>query len=104
MNNVVLFPRQKKDSPPNTIEELYENVAGTRKEHIEYLLDDVLSFVFQRCYEEGFDLGQEECLKTTALIVDTMRAGLYSTVGIPHPLHASAEIIYKDEVAAPTES
>lgn len=97
MSNVVLFPKQKKDTPPLTIEQLYENVEGTRREHIEFLLDEVLSFVFQRCYEEGFDLGQDECLKTTGLVVESFRAGLYNTVGITHPLHQVAETLFVEE-------
>lgn len=94
MSNVVLFPRHKKDTPPTTIEEIYENAVETRKEHIEYVLDDVLAFVFQRCYEEGFNLGHEDCVKTTSMIVETMRSGLYKTVGIPHPMHDLSENMF----------
>ena len=94
MSNIVLFPKQKKDSPPMTIEQLYESVEGTRREQIEYLIDDVLSFVFQRCYEEGFDLGQDKCLKTTGLVVESFRAGLYNTISMEHPLHKVAETLF----------
>jgi flagellar biosynthesis/type III secretory pathway protein FliH len=97
MSNVVIFPKQKKDAPPTTIEEIYENVAEARKEHIEILLDDVLAFAFQRCYEEGFNLGNDDCLKSTALLVESFRAGLYNTVGIPHPLHTAAETMFIEE-------
>jgi hypothetical protein len=97
MSNVVIFPKQKKDTPPLTIEQLYENVEGARKEHIEFLLDEVLSFVFQRCYEEGFDLGADECLKTTGLVVESLRAGLYNTVSIPHALHQVADTLFIEE-------
>lgn len=98
MSNVVLFPKQKKDTPPLTIEQLYENVEGTRREHIEFMLDEVLSFVFQRCYEEGFDLGGDHCMKTTALVVESLRAGLYNTVGIQHPLHQVAETLFVEDI------
>lgn len=98
MSNVVIFPKQKKDAPPITMEEIYENVAEARREHIEFLLDDVLAFAFQRCYEEGFNLGNDDCLKSTALLVESFRAGLYNTVGIPHPLHTTAETIFVEEV------
>ncbi len=97
MSNVVIFPKQKRDTPPQTIEELYENVEGTRKEHIEFLLDDVLAFVFQRCYDEGFDLGQDECMKSTALLVESFRAGLYNTVGIQHPLQHVADSVFVED-------
>jgi len=94
MSNVIAFPRQKRDSPPQTMEELLENVESTRKEHIEYIMDEALTFVFGRVYDEGFDLGNEECLKTTALLVEAFRSAMYKTVGINHPFHAMAESVF----------
>lgn len=97
MSNIIAFPRGKKDSPPITMEELNAKVSETRREHIEYLLDETLSFVFSRCYDEGFDLGQEECVKSTALIVEALRAGLLNTVGIEHPLHDVADMMFVED-------
>lgn len=94
MSNVIVFPKGKRDTPPQSMEELLENVEFTRKEHIEYVMDEVLSFVFSRVYEDGFDLGAEECLKTTALLVESMRSALYKTVGIEHAFHAMAEDVF----------
>lgn len=91
MTNVIAFPKAKRDTPPQSMEELLENVESTRKEHIEYLMDETLSFLFQRVYEEGFDLGADECFKTTACLVEATRAALYKTAGIHHPLHDFAE-------------
>ena len=97
MSNVIAFPKAKKDSPPITMAELEAKVSETRREHIEFLLDETLSFVFSRCYDEGFDLGQEDCIKTTALVVESLRAGLLNTVGIQHPLHDVAEMMFVEE-------
>lgn len=99
-NNVVLFPKAKRGTPPQTLEELIENVSEARKEHIEFVIDEALSFVFGRCYDEGFDLNQDHCLKTTALIVESLRAGLYMAVNLNHPLHAAAEgmFVMEDEL------
>lgn len=91
MSNVVVFPKGKKDTPPCTIEEVYENVELARREHIEVLLDDVMPFVFQRCYEEGFDLSSEECIKSTGLFLDVFRSSLYKCAGMEHPLHQAAD-------------
>ncbi len=94
MSNVIAFPRQKRDSPPQTMAELLENVESTRKEHIEYIMDEALTFVFGRVYDEGFDLGNEECIKTTALLVESFRSAMYKTVGINHPFHDMAESVF----------
>ena len=100
-NNVVLFPKAKRGTPPQTLEELIENVSEARKEHIEFVIDESLAYVFGRCYEEGFDLNQDHCLKTTALIVEALRAGLYMTVHLDHPLHAPAESMFVMENELP---
>jgi len=94
MNNVIAFPRQKRDSPPQTMEELLENVESTRKEHIEYVMDETLSYVFSSAYEQGFDLGDESCLKTTALLVESLRSAMYKCVGINHAFHDMADSVF----------
>lgn len=91
MTNVIAFPKGKRDTPPQSMEELLENVETTRKEHIEYIMDETLAVFFQRAYDEGFDLGADECFKTTACLVEAARAALYKTAGIYHPLHDFAE-------------
>lgn len=94
MTNVIAFPKAKRDSPPQTMEELLENVESTRKEHIEFVLDEILSFVFTRAYDEGFDLGNEDNIKPTALLVEAFRSAMYNTVGIYHAFHPMAESIF----------
>lgn len=101
MTNVIAFPGSKRKTPPQTMEELLESVEETRREHIEYLIDDILPFVFQRCLDEGFDLGTDDCLKSTALLVESFRAALYNTAGIEHNLHSVAEQCFKLEEVEP---
>lgn len=94
MSNVIAFPKAKRDTPPQSMEELLENVEFTRREHVEYVMDEVLSFAFSRVYDEGFDLGSEDCLKTTALLVESFRSALYKTVGLDHPFHIMADDVF----------
>jgi len=96
-DNVVIFPKAKRGTPPQTMEELLETVETTRKEHAEFLMDDILSFVFSRCFEEGFDLNQDHCLKSTALLVESFRSALYGAAGVEHPLHDVAESMFISE-------
>ena len=97
MSNVIIFPKAKRDTPPLTMEQLLENVEGTRKEHVEFLIDDLMSFVFQRSYEEGFDMGSDESIKQTALLVESFRAALYKVAGIAHPLHTVADTMFVED-------
>ena len=92
--NVIQFPKLKRNTPPQSIEELNKNIEETRKEHVEYVIDETMSFAFQRAFDEGFDLGQDDCFKTTAMLVEAYRAALYRSVGIEHPLQDFAETAF----------
>ena len=99
-NNVIVFPKAKKGAPANNIEEILESVEMARREHVEFLIDETLSMVFSRCYQEGFNLTEDHCIKTTALVVESLRAALYNTAGIGHSLHDVAEQLFTDEAEA----
>ena len=104
MNNVILFPRAKKGAPANSIDEILENVEQARREQVELLIDDTLSFVFSRCYAEGFDLTEDRCVKTTALVVESLRAALYNTCNIKHSLHDVAGQLFVNEAEAQAQT
>jgi len=102
MTNVVKFPKQKKNSPPQSMEELLEGVEETRKEHVEFLLDEILSNSFRILYEEGFDLGKDECVNSTAFMIEAFKAAIYRSVGIEHTLQEIADqvtLVTEDETS-----
>jgi hypothetical protein len=96
-DNVVVFPRANRDIPPQSIEEIHEKRKAVKKEHIEVVLDDVMSNIFYQMHEEGFDLADEDCIKTTAMLIETMRAAMYKAVDFNHPLHDLANSMFKYE-------
>lgn len=104
MNNVIVFPKAKKGAPANSIDEILENVEMARREQIEMLIDDTLSFVFSRCYQEGFDLTEDRCIKTTALVVESLRAALYNTCSLKHSLHVVANQLFLSEAEAQAQT
>lgn len=104
MNNVIVFPKAKKGAPANSIDEILENMETVRKEQVEMLIDDTLSYVFSRCYQEGFDLSADHCVKPTAMVVEAMRAALYKTAGMSHGLHDTAEQLFIDESQAAVQA
>lgn len=93
-DNVVVFPKQKKGSAPLTMEEVYQAALENRKDHIEYLIDEVLSDAFIYVREAGFDMGEEKCTKTTAMVIESLRSALYQSAGIFHPLQPVAEMMF----------
>jgi len=68
------------------MDEVIESVIATRKEHVEIFLETVLPFVFSNAADYGFDLSKEECSKPAALFIEALKASLYSTCDIDHPL------------------
>jgi hypothetical protein len=52
------------------------------------------------CYTEGFDLHQEHCAKSTAMVVEVLRSALYNTLQIQHPLQDVADSIFQSEEEA----
>lgn len=93
-SNVVFFPKTKKNAPAQSMAELIESVEGVKKEHIEFLIDDTMGMVFTRLYEEGFDLTQEHCTKSTALLIESFRAALFRSVGMEHPLQNMSDSMF----------
>lgn len=104
MSNIIVFPKAKKGAPANSIDEILENVEMARREQIEFLIDETLSPLFSQCYQQGFDLTEDRCVKTTALVVESLRAALYNTAGIQHSLHDVAEKLFLSEAEAQAQT
>lgn len=80
MTNVIMFPKSKLNCPPSNMEELLDNVETARKEHIEYVIDEAMGFLFNMLYDQGFDLSTDECAKSTAHIMESLRSAMFKSV------------------------
>jgi hypothetical protein len=47
-DNVVLFPNRRRGAPPQSLEEVLENVETARKEHIEFIVDEISAAIWSR--------------------------------------------------------
>jgi hypothetical protein len=112
MTNVILFPKSKLKTPPQTVDEFNESleainteIVTLRKDYIEELIDDTMQDIFANFASEGFDLCDESCIRTTSMLIETLRAAVYKSVNIDHPLHAVAEthFLYPEELEAQKE-
>lgn len=95
MTNVIPFPKGKNNAPPQSVEETMASVESNRREVIDYLVDDCCAFIFNRLYDEGFDLADDDCTKQTALVVESLKSALLATVNIHHPLQELSEKIFQ---------
>jgi hypothetical protein len=107
MNNVIHFPKGKRNSLPQTIEEVIETVENTRREHIEMFMSMMIPFIFQKACDEGFDVSQESCIKTNTFFVESLNAMLCKAAGMYHPIHLVVDDIADgllDDEDEPTET
>lgn len=93
-DNVIAFPKGKRNAPPQSIEEVLDSMEAIRRDHIDFLVDECCSFIFGRMLDEGFDLGAEDITKNTIMMVEAIKAALCASCGINHPLHEVADSVF----------
>jgi hypothetical protein len=87
-DNVVVFPKQKLNTPPQSLDEMITNIESFRKDHIENSIAQILPVVFVRMAEEGFDLTlEDDYIKDSAMIIEAVRSAMYRIMGFDHKLH-----------------
>lgn len=87
MSNVIKFPKGKLNTPPQSMEELISSVEDTRKEHISYILDDIIPSLMQMLSFQGFHLDSEECEHTNVFMFEALESALYKAAGLEHWMH-----------------
>jgi hypothetical protein len=100
MGQVIKFPKDKINSPPQNFEEVMAAIENSRKDHIEAFLDTYMPILFQSAYNEGFDLTQDKCNEINSLFVESFRAALLQSVDLDHHLVEFA----KDSIALYNQS
>lgn len=93
-DNVIPFPKYKKNTPPQTIEELIESIEVVRKEHIEYIIDETVGTLFNRCFEDQISISNKEFIKSVLLVEESLRSLLYAATDMDHPLQMISETMF----------
>ncbi len=57
-----------------------------RKEHIDYLVDEIMPIIFNRVLQDGYNLGSDVCNNSTILFVEAFKSAMCESVGSYHPL------------------
>lgn len=96
MTNVVLFPKEKRGTPPQTMEEVHENLEAVRHIHVEETLQLLTGVIFDNLSMAGFNFVPEDesYLKDVALTFEAMKSMLYKYHGIDYPMQEFAENIF----------
>lgn len=68
------------------MDEVYEKINQARQEHIDYLVDEIMPIIFNRVFQEGYNLSSDECNNSTILFVEAFKSAMNQSVNIYHPL------------------
>lgn len=93
-DNVVLFPGFKRESPPQTVEEIVDKVTQTRKEHVEGVLVDLIPDMIHLFGSYGLDINSEEYVKDVAMVMESIKAMISRQYHLEHPFHSMVDNIF----------
>ena len=98
MDNVIQFPGFKKNSPPQSIEEINTNLENIKHIHVQETLALVVPMLFEQLVVAGFEFEEEtEDVKSGALVVESLRSMLLHKYDMYHPFQEISESIFKEE-------
>jgi hypothetical protein len=89
-NNIVLFPRAKRDSHPQTLKEVQQAVEGVKKQVAEIIIDESIGTIFKGLTNYKVVVKEKDgnaFMKDISLIVEAIRAAVYRSLEFSHPLH-----------------
>lgn len=93
-DNVVLFPGLKRESPPQTVEEIVDRVTQTRKDHVEGVLHDLIPEFMHLFGSYGLDINSDNNIKDVAMIVESIKAMIMRQYNLPHQFHEMVDSIF----------
>ena len=96
-NNIVLFPtRNNKYNGPQTIEEVDESMDMVKQFHIQETIETIIPSLFDQLHVAGFqpDEDDDDILKHSAMVVESIRSLLCMLKGIDHPLQMIADNLF----------
>lgn len=94
MSNVVQFPVERLNVPPQSIEEMQDSISIMRKEHVDNLMDMMIPSVLTLFETNGMDVETEAYVKDSALVIEAIKALMYKYYNLEHPLNFIAETCF----------
>ena len=96
-NNVVPFPKGKRNSPPQSLSEILSSVEDIRTEHMSMIAENIMEFVIYRLHEEGFDISKPQCIVPIAYMNEAMKSAMLASIGKDHPIQHAANDFFNSE-------
>lgn len=92
-DNIVIFPKAKKDgTPPQSLEEIQKYIGNTRLKYLQSIAGEISIDVYMKLEQVGVDYQADESVKKDfVLINEAIKSALGRTLNIKHPLQEFVE-------------
>jgi hypothetical protein len=97
-DNIVPFPKGKRNAPPQSLNEILSSVDEIRAEHMPMITENIMEIVMYRLHEEGFDITKKACLIPMAYMNECLKSAMLASIGKDHKLQSAAISYYNSEV------
>mgnify|MGYP001425215168 FL=1 len=89
-DNIIEFPKDRivgdKLNLPRTEEDLVKSITLNRMMLVDEVVNSMFNSMGSKLFFHGFPIDQEEFFKDYVLVGEMLRAVLYDSVGVEHPL------------------
>lgn len=85
-NNIILFP-QDRIVRPQTVAQFEDGLLQAKLDYIEYLVKKHSYTLFVRLNLDGVEIKNAQDIGDYVFVTEAIRAALYRTHGLEHPLH-----------------
>lgn len=96
MSNVVQFPKEKRGSPPQSMDEVHDNLENVRHVHVEETMAIIAEVIFDNLSLSGFNFTPEDetYVKDVALAFEAITSMLYKYHSMDYPLQIVADQLF----------
>lgn len=96
-NNIVQFPFNRRLAPPQSLEEVKDNIERVRTDLANEATQRGMIALFEALAKEGVDLTGDETTKDNALICEAIKASVFKALTLSHGFHSMTEEMFDFE-------
>ncbi len=93
--NVIQFPKNKLNTPPQSVEEMVADIDRMRREAADVMATDMIPQLISIFMSNGIDADQHEYIKDVSMIVEATKSLLYKYYNIDHPFHKMIDTLFE---------
>jgi hypothetical protein len=94
-DNVIRFPKEKMNTPPQSLDDMIADMERMRHEHADEVASSMIPQLIGLFMANGIDVDQHEYIKDVSMIVESTKSLLYKYMNIEHPFHDMVESVFE---------